>query len=141
MPKATPPHDRHFSEELKALIPYGYKFKLLAGDAYSKGYIFNAYVDYFFGRKSDSEGVLKMIFKLHLNTLLKEAGFPGRLDSIVTWGVENKYLDQILASKIIKGTIEIGKNYTAVLINSNVDKNAFKRIKCYSSLYCGAGRD
>lgn len=41
----------YFSEELKALLKHGYKFKLISGYEFYKDYLFNDYVEHFYNIK------------------------------------------------------------------------------------------
>jgi hypothetical protein len=40
--------DVYFFKEMKALIPSGYKFKLISGYEFSRKYLFNKYVKHFY---------------------------------------------------------------------------------------------
>lgn len=78
----------YFSEELKALIPYGIKFKLLEGYEYSQMDLFTDYVKHFYHIKNSSKGSKKFLAKLQLNTLY---GIFGRkLDGIETINIYKK---------------------------------------------------
>lgn len=76
----------YFSEELKALTKYGYKFKLLEGYEYSKIELFTEYVKHFYHIKNTNKGPKKVVAPLlQLNTLY---GIFGRkLGSIETINV------------------------------------------------------
>jgi hypothetical protein len=41
----------YFTEEMKTLLNYGYKFKLIKGYEFSKYYLFNEYVNHFYNIK------------------------------------------------------------------------------------------
>jgi hypothetical protein len=90
----------YFSEELKAMLPLGYKFKLIRGYEFSKANIFNSYVDHFFNIKLNSSGAQKAIAKLHLNGLY--GYFGRRQDLIETINVSNSSLTKYLSSRIVK---------------------------------------
>jgi len=38
----------YFSEELKAVIPFGYKITLIKGVSFSKSLLFNKYINHFY---------------------------------------------------------------------------------------------
>lgn len=56
----------YFTEEMKALLEYGYKFKILRGYEFTQIYLFNEYVDYFYKNKNKKkivEGLLDLLLK------------------------------------------------------------------------------
>jgi hypothetical protein len=65
-----------FSEELKASLEYGFKFKIICGINFEKGEnLFDSYVNYFFNLKTSSKDpILVLIAKLFLNTLYGKFG-------------------------------------------------------------------
>lgn len=65
----------YFSEELKAMIPLGYKFNVISYIECEGAYIFNKYVDHFYSEKKNATGGYRWIVKMHLNQLY---GYFGR---------------------------------------------------------------
>jgi hypothetical protein len=66
----------YFSEELKAVLDLGYKFKYLEGYEFSKIDLFNDYVANFYEQKRNSIGPSRFIAKMHLNQLYGIFGRP-----------------------------------------------------------------
>jgi DNA polymerase type B, organellar and viral len=66
----------YFSEEIYNAMSYGYKFKILRGYLFDKGYIFKDYVDYLYNLKVNSEKASPdyIISKLLLNSLYGRFG-------------------------------------------------------------------
>ena len=116
----------YFSEELKALIKYGYKFKLIRGYEFSKIDLFSDYVDHFYNLKKTSEGPLKFIAKMQLNQLY---GIFGRkLELIETININNKDLIYYVTTRTIKSIIEINEEKSVLLLKNNIDKNIINKI-------------
>nr|UEX92951.1 hypothetical protein [Marasmius crinis-equi] len=117
----------YFSEELKAVLPYGYKFKLIKGYEFSKINLFKDYVDHFYYKKknakSDSE---RLIAKMHLNQLY---GIFGRKQELLeTKNVYNKDLIQYVSTRIIKNIIEINDNITTLIFVNNINKDILSEL-------------
>jgi len=124
----------YFSEELKAMIPLGYKFKLIRGFEFSKINIFNNYVDHFFNIKLNSTGAKKLIAKLHLNGLY---GYFGRKqDLIETINVSNTSLHHYLATRIVKEFLKINDKYTTLLLSDNLNHKVIRSLNmaCESNI-------
>lgn len=59
-----------FSEELKAVKAYGYKIEVIKAHNFSKSYLFNDYVDFFYNfKKNATNDIEKTIAKMNLNSL------------------------------------------------------------------------
>ena len=119
----------YFSEEMKALLKYGYKFTLIKGYEFSKVDLFTEYVNHFFDIKKNSTGSTKFIAKMHLNQLY--GIFGRRQDLIETVNIYNKDLDKYLLSKVIKSVITINHEKSTLLIRSNLDVNILKKLNSY----------
>ena len=119
----------YFTEEMKALLKYGYSFKLITGYEFSKTYLFNDYVEYFYNKKKTSKGSTRFIAKMHLNQLY---GIFGRkLTSIDTINVYNNELEKYLTSRIVKAAIKINEEKYCLLLNSNVDKKILNKLNIF----------
>jgi hypothetical protein len=59
----------YFSEELKAVMKYGYEVEILKIYQFSKCDLFSEYVNHFFSIKRNSSGFAKAMAKLQLNSL------------------------------------------------------------------------
>lgn len=59
----------YFSELLKAVIPHGYKIRILEGHEYSRGVLFTDYVNHFYDIKKTSTGATRFLAKMQLNQL------------------------------------------------------------------------
>ena len=95
----------YFSEEMKALLKYGYKFKILKGYECSKICLFNKYVDYFYNKKKISKGASRFIAKMHLNQLY---GIFGRKQDVIeTVNIYNVDIEKYLLSRVVKTIIKI----------------------------------
>ena len=95
--------DMLFSEEIDNAMNYGYKFEILWGYTFEKGYIFENYVSYLYSLRSEypSPHPLNYIAKILLNSLYGRFGMD---DNFVNINVihkdyfndfENKYFDNI----------------------------------------------
>jgi hypothetical protein len=109
----------YFSEELKALTKYGYKFKLISGYEFYHTYPFKDYIDHFFTKKKKSTGSLRYIAKLHLNMLY---GIFGRkINLIETVNVNNEDIINYAATHIIRGIIKINDDMSTLLLDTNIN--------------------
>jgi DNA polymerase type B, organellar and viral len=124
----------YFSEELKAVQPLGYEFRLIQGYEFSKANIFNSYVDHFFNIKRNSVGTQKAIAKLHLNGLY--GYFGRRQDLIETVNVRNNNLHNYFATRIIKDIMKINEDYSTLLLSANINHNALRKLNivCESNI-------
>lgn len=116
----------YFSEELKALVKYGYKFKLIEGYEYSKMDLFSEYVKHFYHIKNTSKGSKKFLAKLQLNTLY---GIFGRkLDTIETINVYKKDLYKYLTTRLVKTYIEINNDKVTLLLHNNINPELINKL-------------
>lgn len=128
--KTIYPHGRwsgvYFTEEMKLLLKYGYKFKLIKGYEFSKVDLFTKYVEYFYKIKSTSSGSTKFIAKMHLNQLY---GIFGRKQTIIeTVNIYKKDLDKYLSSRIIKTIIDISNEKCCLLLESNINRAILQKL-------------
>lgn len=119
----------YFTEEMKALMNYGYKFKLIRGYEFNKIDLFSRYVNYFFDIKRNSNGSTKFIAKMHLNQLY--GIFGRRLDLLESIIINDKDLYKYLTSKVIKNMIKIDDDKWSLLIRSNIDNNILNELNNY----------
>nr|YP_010192428.1 hypothetical protein LK379_mgp24 [Amanita sinensis]QZN08165.1 hypothetical protein [Amanita sinensis] len=70
----------YFTEELKEVVKHGYKVDLIQVYEFSKEYIFNDYINYFYNIKKISTGALRYIAKMLLNQLY---GYFGRRKTLI----------------------------------------------------------
>ena len=119
----------YFTEELKTLIPCGYKFKLIEGYEFNKIDLFTKYVQHFYEIKKNSSGSTKFIAKMHLNQLY---GIFGRKKELInTINVYNKDLNQYLISNVIKTIIKINDDKSTLLIYKNLNNDLLKKLNIY----------
>jgi hypothetical protein len=111
---------------LKALLDYGYQFKLIRDYEFSKIDLFNDYVDHFYNIKKTSTGSKKFIAKMHLNQLY--GIFGRRKDIIETINIHRKDLDLYLTTRIIKTIIEINDNKLILLVQSNLNSDIITKL-------------
>jgi hypothetical protein len=119
--------DTYFSEELKAVIPYGYKFRLLKGYRFSKINLFNEYVDHFYDKKKnaklDSE---RLIAKMHLNQLY---GIFGRKQELLeTKNIYRKDLINYVSTRTIKNVMEINNEIVSIIFINNINKDILNEL-------------
>ena len=85
----------YFSEELKAVIEHGYKITPLKYYEFSKYNMFNDYINHFYDKKKNSEGPMRFITKMHLNSFY---GIFGRrleqLETIIIHPSEANYYSE-----------------------------------------------
>lgn len=118
----------YFTEEMKALLKHGYKFKLFRGYEFSKINLFNKYVSHFYNIKNNSSGAVKFIAKMHLNQLY--GVFGRRQDTLETINVYNDQIPKYLASRVVKTIIEINDEKSCLLLISNVDSYILAQLNC-----------
>ncbi|KAH8901783.1 hypothetical protein BR93DRAFT_888739 [Coniochaeta sp. PMI_546] len=122
----------YFSEELKAVIPLGYKVKLLKGIEFTKAYLFKDYVEHFFKIKSNSTGSTKFIAKLMLNCLY--GVFGRKQEQLKTVNVPTSQISYYLAHSIVKAIIPISEDISSLLMLDNLDQDLIKDLNKNSSL-------
>lgn len=112
----------YFSEELKAVIPYGYKVKLIKGEEFSKINLFDEYIKYFYEKKRTAKTASeRLIYKFLLNTLY---GIFGRsLETLETKSVYTKDLSHYLTSRVVKTLIKINDYKHIVLMVNNLNSD------------------
>lgn len=109
----------YFSEELKAVKPYGYTFKFLEGYEFSKVDLFSEYVDHFYDKKKNSIGSERFIAKMHLNQLY---GIFGRKhDLLETVNFYKEELKDYVFTRVIKSIIPINEEIMSLLMHKNVN--------------------
>ena len=119
----------YFTEEMKALLEYGYTFKLINGYEFTKTYLFNDYVEYFYNIKKNSKGATRFIAKMHLNQLY---GIFGRkLTSIETINIYNEDIEKYLTSRIVKAVIKINEEKSCLLLHTNIDTKILKKLNTF----------
>jgi hypothetical protein len=116
----------YFTEELKEVVKHGYKVELIKVYNFSKETIFTKYINYFYNIKKNATGALRLIAKLHLNTLY---GYFGRRRTLIeTKNVYNKDLMQYYGSHTIFSEIKINENISTILMSSNLDFDLINEI-------------
>jgi hypothetical protein len=116
----------YYTEEMKALLEYGYQFKILRGCEFSKIFLFNKYVDYFYNKKKTSKGASRFIAKMHLNQLY---GIFGRKQDVIeTINIYNVDIEKYLLSRVIKTIIEINNEKSCLLLQSNLDNDIISKL-------------
>lgn len=117
----------YFSEELKAVIPYGYKFVFIEGIEFSKIDLFPEYVNHFHAIKENSIGRARFIAKMHFNQLY---GIFGRKhDLLQTLNIYKEDLKFYSISRVIKCIIPINDNIIALLMHKNINDNLITKLK------------
>ena len=117
----------YFSEELKAVLPLGYKIlKIKAAREFSKLDIFTKYVQEMYSRKMVAEGSEKWIAKLLLNSLY--GLFGRRKDIIETVTIKKSELRLYLISNIVKTIIPISEDRYVLLIVRNVNLDMLEEL-------------
>ena len=83
----------YFSEELKAVrnLNLGYTFEILEAHTYSRGQLFNSFVEHFFLIKKYSKGVARFLAKLCLNSLYGMFGRKLDVDEAVVVNTDSLY--------------------------------------------------
>ena len=116
----------YFSEELKAVIPLGYKIELLEGIEFTKKDLFTNYVNTFYKIKMNSTGSERWISKILLNSLY---GLFGRkLELLETVNIYNSDLEKYMSTNIIKCIIPINKDISTLLMIKNIDSKLIKEL-------------
>jgi len=97
----------YFSEELKAVLSLGYKFKFIEAYEFNKIDLFNDSVNNFYEQKRNSTGAVRFIAKMHLNALYEI--FGRKHDLLETRNIYKKDLDAYTLTKVIKTIIPINE--------------------------------
>lgn len=113
----------YFSEELKeAKNQYGYTVTVLRGYSYSRGKIFNKYVNHFYDIKSNKEGSEKAIAKLMLNSLYGKFGMKPILSDVrIVQGEDN--IGNILKQVGICDRVYLGDEIEMIVKEIDVSDN------------------
>lgn len=112
----------YFSEELKAVVKYGYKVELISGYAFTKRNLFKNYVKYFYNVKKHSKGAERFIAKMHLNQLY---GIFGRkIDLIETVNIHRNDLPWFLVNRVVSEVITVTDDIRTVLLKNNININS-----------------
>jgi hypothetical protein len=113
---------------LKAVIRHGYKITLIKGQPFTKDYIFNEYVNFFFKiKKLAKTSTIRFIAKMHLNQLY---GYFGRSrELILTKTINNKDLKSFLVTHFVKTIIPITKKISIILMKANLNYDLIKKLK------------
>ena len=122
------------SEELKAMLPLGYKFEVLEAMEFDKCNLFSDFINHFYEIKKNTKGATRFIAKLHLNTLY---GYFGRKqDNINTITIKNSDLPYYILNSIIKNIININEFYSSLLIikENDIELNKYLSLNIYSNL-------
>ena len=118
----------YFSEELKAMLPLGYKFEVLEAMEFSKCNLFSDFINHFYEIKKNAKGASRFIAKLHLNTLY---GYFGRKqDNIKTITIRNIDLPYYILNYRIKNIININEFYSSLLIikENDIELNKYLNV-------------
>ena len=122
----------YFSEELKSVIPLGYKIKLLKGFEYSRIDLFSNYVNYFYNIKMNSSGADRWISKLLLNSLY---GIFGRKQELLeTVNVYNSDIENYILTNIVKNIIPINDKISTLLIIKNINSKLLRELNISCSV-------
>lgn len=110
----------YFSEELKAVLKYGYSFKYLSGIEYEKTHnLFDSYVKHFYDIKKNSKGSARFVAKMHLNQLY---GYFGRsLETLETININNSEITHYLCNYVVKNILEVNKDISILLVSRGFD--------------------
>lgn len=97
---------------------FGYKVELIKVYHFSKSYLFNKYINYFYDIKINSTGAMRFIAKMHLNQVY--GYFGRRLNLIETKNVFKKDLLKYYGSHTILSEIDINEHISTLLMSTNV---------------------
>nr|YP_009690259.1 DNA polymerase family B [Porodaedalea pini]QEG57039.1 DNA polymerase family B [Porodaedalea pini] len=100
----------YFSEEIKNAETFGYKFKILKGYLFEKGFIFTEYVDFLYKLKANStKGTPNyLIVKLLLNSLYGKFGMDPENDKHVI--IDSDKAKQYHNNYVVTNVIDLGNN-------------------------------
>ena len=123
----------YFSEELKAVLPLGYKInKILSAREFSKGDLFTKYVSDMYSIKQNSKGAERWIAKLLLNSLY---GLFGRKqDLLETLIIPKSELRLYLICNIVKNYFPISEGKYAILIYRNINQDVLDELSIKFSM-------
>lgn len=108
----------YFSEELKAVVKFGYKVKLINGYEFTQVDLFTKYVNHFYMEKKFATGSKRFIAKMHLNQLY---GIFGRKQELLeTINVKNEDVKHQLYNRIVKTIIEVNDDISTLLVYNNI---------------------
>jgi hypothetical protein len=108
----------YFSEELKAVLPMGYKFKFLEAYEFNQIDLFSDYVNHFYDKKRNSAGPERFIAKMQLNQLY---GIFGRKhDLLETRNIYIEELEDFISTRVIKSIVPINDKIVTLLMHTNV---------------------
>lgn len=110
----------YFSEELKAVLKYGYSFKFISGIEYEKTHnLFDSYVKHFYKIKKEAKGATRFVAKMHLNQLY---GYFGRsLETLETININNSEITHYLCNYVVKNILEVNKDISILLVSRGFD--------------------
>lgn len=110
----------YFSEELKAVLPLGYKIlKIHSAQEFDKGDLFTKYIQDMYHIKMNSTGSQRWISKLLQNSLY---GLFGRKKELIeTRTIFKHELDLYTTAHIIKSVIEVSDDKLNILMIKNVN--------------------
>ena len=119
----------YFSDEIKAVIKYGYKVKILKIYQFSKQKIFSEYIDHFYLSKKEAiDPSTRFIAKMHLNSLYGMFGRkPNTLRTVPA--VSSSDVINIINKYPVKKMIDITDNLKLLLIHNNLDFDVIKKLK------------
>ena len=123
----------YFSEELKEVIKYGYKIRLINGYEFSKADLFSDYVYHFYDKKRNAtmskDDTSKFIAKMQLNQLY---GIFGRKQELIqTINVKNEDIINYITTRIVKSIIKINDETSTLLISKNINIKILKQLNTY----------
>lgn len=119
----------YFSEELKAVEKLGYKIKLIKGQSFSRGKMFNDYIEdfYLIKKEASKDSPERFIAKLHLNTLY---GIFGKTRDILETKIINvKDLTKYLVDRIVETIVEVQIDLVILLLKNRRNTEALKNLK------------
>jgi hypothetical protein len=94
---------------------------------FSKEDLFTNYIKFFYNLKKFAEGPLRLIAKMHLNTLY---GYFGRKKTLIeTKNVYKKDLPEYFGNYTIFSEIDINEEISTLLMSSNLDYDLINEIK------------
>ena len=124
----------YFSEELKAMIPLGYKFKVISYIECEGAHIFNKYIDHFYNEKKNATGGYRWIVKMHLNQLY---GYFGRsLDIFKSIIVTNEDVVNFLDKPEfeVHRIVELSEDLTLLVLQNLFSSGIYKDTDNYKKV-------
>lgn len=126
----------YFSEELKAVVSYGYKIEIVKAHLFTKEIIFKQFVEDFYELKriatEHNDPSMRYIAKLLLNSLY---GLFGRkLDKIKTVVATPENRKELLTMHTVKNIIQIKENVELFLLHENLDYDLINKLNIEMSL-------